>query len=942
MTPEQYRKTSRIFQQALELPPHHRLSYIQSACAGDEEIRRQVEAMLRSDTEPEGVLDRPPAESVAKLFEAEAPKIPKRIGQYVIERELGRGGMGVVYLASRADEQYHKHVAIKILLADQENAKLVARFRRERQILANLDHPNIALLLDGGATPDGLPYLVMEYVEGVPIDEYCDNHRLPISARLDLFLTVCSAVHHAHQNLVVHRDLKPGNILVRKDGTVKLLDFGIAKLLQPQPGFAMEKTATGMRLLTPEFASPEQVRGDPITTATDVYQLGIVLFQLLTGHHPFHYTNRAALITMLANDNPDPPSVAIDRVVEEEGPGGEKIVIRSPEKVAETREGTPVKLKARLRGELDAILLKALARNPAERYPSVEQFAEDIRRHLSGLPISLFANNSGYQLRKFLHRNRTSVLLGATAVLALAGVLTTTFWQANIASREGRKAERRFQQVRTLANSLLFEVHDALATQPGTTMARQVLVEKAQQYLDALSAESKGDVQLERELATAFHRLGDLQGNPSFANLGQTSAALRSYQKAAEIRRRLIEANPSQAELQVDLSSTLDALGDLYLTLGNTRSALESYQRARSILEALRSTRPQDRTLKVQLAQNYQSLVDAYLNLGKTLEAIDFNNKALSLGQQLADADPGNPVSQRNLAVAYNRAGALYERLGDHEKAAEWLDRALRIQQQAQQETAQDPRARREIAQTYLDLGRNALARRSTAAASWFQKALVIFRDLASTDPRNAQAARDLAYAEMRVGDAFLQANQPAQSLQHYRQAHEIFHRLLSQDQFNILARRDVGLAFEKIGNLHLTTGNLQVALDSYRRFQDAARSWIQTDPRSSTAKHTLGIASLKVSELAAKSGDLVNAKRNSQEAVEIFEALYASDPNPENGRALALALFQQASLVDSRSERKAFLGRCLTLLDQLEKVGLAVTDQRIRHAAQQALAALH
>ncbi|MBL8233043.1 MAG: protein kinase [Bryobacterales bacterium] len=939
MTPEQYRKTNRIFQQALELPVHHRASYVEGACGGDHEVRQQVEAMLRSDTEGDDFLEKPPTDSLAKLFEEELqPSLPRRIGQYEIEREIGRGGMGAVYLASRADDQFRKQVAIKIVLRDRENAQVLERFRRERQILANLDHPNIALLLDGGATPEGVPYLVMEYVEGIPIDEYCEVNKLNITSRLDLFLTVCAAIQHAHQNLIVHRDLKPGNILVKKDGTVKLLDFGIAKLLQSQPNLSMDKTATGMRMLTPEFASPEQVKGEAITTATDIYQLGIVLYHLLTGHHPYNYKTRAAIITMLATEEPDPPSRAVDRVIEEEILEGEKTILRSPQKVAQTREGTPAKLKARLLGDVDAILLKALARNPASRYGSVELLAEDIRRHLNDQPVVALGDSPRYHLQKFVRRNRRPVAVAAAVFFTLLAAFATVLWHASVARTERAKAERRFQQVRGLANSFLFEIPDALGPMSGTTSARQLLVQKAKQYLDALSQESSGDPQLERELATAFQRLGDIQGNPNVANLGDTQSASASYRRALEIRTRLVTADPSNTQLQQDLAASFDSLGEISVTLGKTGSAIEYYRKARAILEKLAAATPGNKPVESLLAKNYHNLMELLLNAGNSVEALELKTKALGISESLAKADPTNSIAQRNLAVAYSRAGALMERLGDPAAAAQDLEKALRIQQTLLNQHPDDVQSRRDIAQTYEELGRAAITRGDNTAQEWFRKALEIRRDLTSADPRNAQAARDLGYIEMRIGDAFLRAKQPAPALEKYRSALNVFQTLLERDASNVLARRDLGLLFEKLGTLQLTAGNQAAALESYRRFQDVAKEWLRQDPASTVAQHTAGIANLKVSELQARTGDRAAARRNSQEALQILEALQQREASVENRRALALALFRHSDSVEAAAERKTLLERCIGLMDELAKTTSNPADAQIRDAARQAV----
>jgi len=319
-------------------------------------------------------------QSLTVSFSAAAERPEVRIGPYRVLKELGRGGMGRVYLATRADEQYQKGVAIKVIGADVDRDEVVSRFRRERQILASLDHPNISRFLDGGATPDGRPYFVMEYVDGRAIDQYCDRERLSIPERLKLFRQLCSAVEYAHRNLIVHRDIKPGNILVSTEGVPKLLDFGIAKLVNPRfSGNA--GTMTGL-VMTPEYASPEQVRGEPVTTTSDVYSLGVLLYLLLTGHPPYRFKSRQTVDVLRAvcDDEPEKPSTAVGRT--QHAGGGPK-----PEDVSLAREENPQQLRRRLSGDLDTMLLKALRKEPSRRYPSVEAFSEDIRRYLEGLPI---------------------------------------------------------------------------------------------------------------------------------------------------------------------------------------------------------------------------------------------------------------------------------------------------------------------------------------------------------------------------------------------------------------------------------------------------------------------------------------------------------------------------------------------------------------------------
>ncbi|MDX6695820.1 MAG: eukaryotic-like serine/threonine-protein kinase [Blastocatellia bacterium] len=395
MTPERWRKVEEVFESALERAPEERSAYLTNVCADDEPLRQQVETLIAS-YEKAGSFIEEPAMGIAVLpdtlvDETVSTIIGRRLGSYKIVREIGRGGMGSVYLAMRADDEFQKRVAIKLIKRGMDTDFIIRRFRNERQILASLDHPNIARLLDGGTTEDGLPYFVMEFVEGQPIHHYCDTQKLSTVERLRLFVKACQAVEYAHNNLIIHRDLKPSNILVTAEGTPKLLDFGIAKILNPEiASQTLDPTTAALRLMTPEYASPEQVRGFPAMTGSDVYSLGVLLYELLTGHRPYRLYNRLPeeIARVICEEEPERPSVVINRIEHIPlGNGSYKVEV-TPESVSRTRDGTPDKLRRQLVGNIDNIILKALRKEPQRRYSTVGEFAEDIRRHLEGQPVS--------------------------------------------------------------------------------------------------------------------------------------------------------------------------------------------------------------------------------------------------------------------------------------------------------------------------------------------------------------------------------------------------------------------------------------------------------------------------------------------------------------------------------------------------------------------------
>jgi serine/threonine protein kinase/TolB-like protein/Flp pilus assembly protein TadD len=430
MPPQRWEQVKQLYQAALGREPQTRSAFLAEACAGDPALLREVESLLQSNDEAGSFL------SATALKDAErAPAeewVGRRVGAYKLIREIGRGGMGTVYLASRADELFNKLVAVKLINRGMDTESILRRFENERRILAALEHPSIARLLDGGTTEDGLPYFVMEYFEGQPLYQYCDTHQLSVDERLRLFEKICSAVQYAHRQLIVHRDLKPKNILVTADGTPKLLDFGIAKFLRPElASHTIDPTAPAVRLMTPEYASPEQVRGEPITAASDIYSLGVLLYGLLTGHRPYVLKSRFPheLSRVICEEEPTAPSAIVSRVEPADDPEAADSTPITPQWVSKARHASPEQLRRRLRGDLDNIVLKAMNKAPPARYASAEELSEDIRRHLEGRPIIARQPATSYRVAKWVQRQRTAVIAAALALLAFAAA-GAAVWQA--------------------------------------------------------------------------------------------------------------------------------------------------------------------------------------------------------------------------------------------------------------------------------------------------------------------------------------------------------------------------------------------------------------------------------------------------------------------------------------------------------------------------------
>jgi Tol biopolymer transport system component/tRNA A-37 threonylcarbamoyl transferase component Bud32 len=420
MQPERWGIVKELLYSALDVAPNQRRAFLEERCGSDTGLLREVETLVASHESAGEFLEAPPIEPA---FDAAGdPILGTRIGPYRVVEEVGHGGMGAVYRGVRADDTYRQEVAIKLIRPGMDNEFIVRRFRHERQILANLGHPNIARLLDGGTTADGLPYFVMEYIRGKPIDEYCNVLKLPTDERLKLFCTVCSAVHFAHEKLIVHRDIKPGNILIDKTGVPKLLDFGIAKLLDPElSSQTIDRTGTLVRMMTPEYASPEQVRGEQVTAASDIYSLGVLLYQLLTGHRPYRLNNKSPheLAQAICEENPARPSTIVGRVEEITRPSGESIRI-TPRAVAEARGSDPDQLRRALSGDLDTIILMAMRKEPHRRYATARLLADDIQRHLEGRRVMARKDTLGYRASKLMQRHRSPLIAAAVVLVFVA------------------------------------------------------------------------------------------------------------------------------------------------------------------------------------------------------------------------------------------------------------------------------------------------------------------------------------------------------------------------------------------------------------------------------------------------------------------------------------------------------------------------------------------
>lgn len=737
MTAARWGEVKAVLAAVLDSDPGERERALDQLCHSDADLRREVESLLAMENRAGAVLESAAAPGVRFRSELTAAP-PESVGPYRIVKEIGRGGMGAVYLAERDDGEYRKQVAIKLISMGRFDPGLQKRFRRERQILARFEHPGIARLIDGGATAQGQPYFVMEYVEGQPLIEFCESRRLPIAERIDLFLEVCGAVAHAHQRLIVHRDLKPSNILVRADGRPKLLDFGLARMLESGEGADENLTQAGFPVLTPAYASPEQMRGEPFTVSSDVYSLGVILFELLSGRRPYDVSGASVL--------------EMARMVCE----------REPQPLSEAASDPA--LNRKLRGDLESIVAKALEKDPRRRYASVGDLTADLRRYLAGLPIQARHAGALYRALKFVNRHRLAVSATALAAALILGV-------AGVALYEAQRSERRFEEVRSLAHTVMFDLHDAIEPLPGSTKARALLVRSALDYLERLSRESAGDARLSWEVALGYRRIGTVQGYGPEANLGNTQAALESFRKSAAILDRLVARDPANRALRHDDIGVLSQLSTAYAASGDTDSAARAAQRAVALAEDGFRTHADDQAT-FDLAVARSGLADLSTNQGRYAEAIPIREQARDLFQKLSDAQPQNLERTRSAAVAHKRLAALYGVTGRFADASREYRQAQVLDEARSAANGSDLRAKMDLSFDYSDLGWvSSRLKDEPGALAWHQKALALRQEAARADPSNQRAADSIASSIGRISAVYFRMGDLDRALAYAEQA---------------------------------------------------------------------------------------------------------------------------------------------------------------------------
>ena len=835
-----------IFQAAVEVPPSERCEYLDRACAGDEELRSEVASLLENDSVDTDTLHSVVASDLKGMAEAaSAREIGLRVGPYQLVRELDGGGMGIVYLAVRSDDQYFQIVAIKMVRKGMESPALLQRFRAERQILATLTHPNIGAILDGGETEDGRPYIVMEYVEGQPITHASETRGLSTRQRVELFRSLCSAVQYAHQKLVIHRDIKPSNVLVTSDGIVKLIDFGISKPLAPEliPG-ELASTESGQRLLTPDYASPEQLLARPLTTATDIYSLGVLLFELLTGARPY----------TLSDLSPG----AAERIVCEQAN-------RKPSSVPEISKQT----RNELAGDVDTIVLKAMDKDPSRRYGSAQELDEDLRRVLEGKPILAKPATPLYQLKKFVKRHKTaSVIAGVASTVVAAAIL--------FASIQSHAADARVRRIETLADLAVSDMTEKLQQSAVSVELQASLFHSTLNYLNQLKQDSGNDPRLLLKLSHAYHRVGDLEGSPFVANLGNSGTAVASYQEALRL------AVEARARMPGDESTraVIDAyhrLGRMQSYLGNVKDARDDYQQSYPIVRAFLGQRPDDPARKSLLAMNQYGLGEIEFNSRQPDQALKSFRAALDVVG--ADVN-GREDHDQMLLRLYSRIGRTLNELGSQGESLENFRRAVRIAEDLAAKAPGSKTAQRDLFATYqIFVGPLAGIEMLNAgdyknAQIYARKALDMAEAFAARDRSNAQARDDLAFAYWTVGTSF-RSTQPEVAATWYRKSISATEQLSGHGAQQLEAFRDEQLAAVLAGK-NQAAERLRILLEANRLRREAAN----TGPELAEDRLHMGRSNCLLSDAELALGNVSKAREHTDRCRQFLDEFQMSSPS--------------------------------------------------------------
>ncbi len=860
MSPEQWQQVKTALDQVLGATPSRRPTLLNEACGGDLEMIAEVESLL--SFEENGGVSFTNSEIPLKIQDIFADEenflLGRQIGKYKILREIGCGGMGTVFLAERTDGEFERQAAIKFLRRSFSSKPARARFAQERQILARLQHRFIAQMIDGGTTDDGTPYLVMEYVEGLPITEYITQNDLPLAQKLDLFRKICEAVSFAHRNLVVHRDLKPDNILITADGVPKLLDFGIAKLLSAGE---IKATVTHLQALTPEYASPEQIAGRDITTASDIYALGIILYEILTGEHPFRHHR-------IVSGEPGKPSAVVSR-------NNQSAAADDGQK---TNRQSRFANRKSLKGDLDTIVLKSLRSEPERRYDSVERFSQDVLAYLKGFPISARPDTFRYRAGKFLKRNPLASVAVLVALISLIAGIFAAGYQARRANLERARAERRFNEVRSLANSFMFEINDKIGESP--IQARELLVSRAVEYLDNLAQESENDPSLESELAASYEKIGDIQAELFKPNSGKTSDALINHRKSLQIRQKLFDAEPSNLERGQSVVKSRLLVSDILSMSGKLAEARDECAATNEFSLKLLDLDPQNKETRRGLASGYARLGQLILRSGSLSETLAAYEKSREIYQQLAAENPQTASFQRSYDIILSFIGYIKIQTGETGEAVRFFNDSLIIEQKlfTQQDDLQT-RGYLSTAKLWYGISLSEDGEDQNGINK-IREALQMQQEIFNADEKNFGERNALADCYGELGKALLKNNQAKAAADNFRLAEENYRIVWQADRENLPTRCQIAYVQKFLGDALMKTGDRQNALEKYQSSLETMKELTAADPSNSEWQYDLALCYLKIGELqkSFKNSDFIQNLQIAQSLLEI-----CSRHSPEN-----------------------------------------------------------
>ncbi len=900
MSVKNWHQISEILMDCLEVESAERDKYLANLDIS-QEILTEIESYLATENEVDNLLNLSAVDFSNGFFnedDLESAVAGQQFGAYKVIGELGHGGMGAVYLATRTDGKFEQQVALKLLKREMNTAAIRRRFEQERNILASLEHPNIARLLNAGTTDDRIPYIAMEYVEGLAIDDYCNQHKLNLNERLDLFREVCSAVDFAHRNLIVHRDLKPSNILVTKDGSTKLLDFGISKILSEEIEIADSATITKLGVMTPSYASPEQIQSKSVTTATDIYSLGVILYELLCGHRPFETKEQdlKEIYKAIIEDNPPLPSSMVREVTKQfkeiteaktaiqpnEEP---KSFLENPSaenKKSDTKANRTLLTKSQtinlssssIRGDLDNIVLKALRKEPERRYSSAENFAEDIKRHLKGLPVNARPNTFSYRAEKFVSRNKASVFAGGLIILAIFGGIIATLWQARVAQAERAKAERRFNDVRTLANSFLIDLAPKIEKLPGSTPAREELISLALKYLDSLSKEAGDDLQLQRELAAAYEKVGDLQGNQMSSNLGDSKSTAKSYEKAFSIRQKLYDQNPNDLTAMGDMASSFAKMSEIRMQVGTTEEVKDYFEKSLELRKKIAERNPNDFEARKNLAIALRGKGLMLYTDAKYKEAVKQYDIAKSAYEKLLQEQPENSQIAENLAYMYVDYGEAYGWDNNLEEAEIALKKGVDMLTPLVEKEPNNQNLKRSLMLAYSKKAASTIETEDyEKAINEYGKAVEIAENNLKVDPQNYRAKWDVVVMKKSLADALGYAGKNAESLYILKTILKKAQEISKGDPNNPKNLYEIAVIQLKIGEAYAGLKDYQDALDILKQSKENFQTVIEIDPKYRFAIRTIHMTTLTIADSYSGFAEKRKDKELYRKALESYQS---------------------------------------------------------------------